>query len=56
MNHVVIPLNAFDRLEVLKKGQAAFIPLIANSGAFGVEIRRELIQGGIISLPRLKMN
>lgn len=43
MKNVIVPLNAFDRFEVLKKGQASFIRLIAESGAFGIEIRRELL-------------
>jgi sugar phosphate isomerase/epimerase len=42
MQNVIIPLNAFDRVEVLEKGQTSFIKLIAESGAYGVEIRREL--------------
>ena len=43
MRNVIVPLNAFDRFEVLKKGQTSFIRLIAESGAFGIEIRRELL-------------
>ena len=43
MQNVIVPLNAFDRFEVLKKGQTSFIRLIAESGAFGIEIRRELL-------------
>lgn len=42
MQNVIVPLNAFDRVEVLEKGQTSFIKLIASSGAFGIEIRREL--------------
>jgi sugar phosphate isomerase/epimerase len=42
MQNVIVPLNAFDRVEVLEKGQTSFIKLIAESGAYGVEIRREL--------------
>jgi sugar phosphate isomerase/epimerase len=42
MQNVIVPLNAFNRVEVLEKGQTSFIKLIADSGAFGVEIRREL--------------
>jgi len=45
MQNVVVPLNAFDRFEVLEKGQAAFIETISLSGAAGVEIRRELTTG-----------
>jgi len=43
MNNVIVPINAFDRFEVLKKGQTSFIRLIADSGAYGIEIRRELL-------------
>lgn len=42
MQNVIVPLNAFDRLEVFEKGQTSFIKHIAGSGAFGIEIRREL--------------
>jgi len=42
MQNIIVPLNAFNRVEVLEKGQISFIKLIANAGAFGVEIRREL--------------
>ncbi|MEH7072790.1 sugar phosphate isomerase/epimerase family protein [Neobacillus drentensis] len=43
MKQVIVPLNAFDKTEVLTKGQTSFIKLIAESGAFGIEIRRELL-------------
>jgi sugar phosphate isomerase/epimerase len=43
MQNVIVPLNAFNKFEVLENGQASFIRLIAQSGAFGVEIRRELL-------------
>jgi sugar phosphate isomerase/epimerase len=43
MENVIVPLNAYDRFEVLKKGQTSFIRHIAESGAFGIEIRRELL-------------
>ncbi|MDN3017961.1 sugar phosphate isomerase/epimerase [Paenibacillus sp. BSR1-1] len=43
MQNVIVPLNAFDRFKVLENGQESFIQLIAQSGAFGVEIRRELL-------------
>lgn len=43
MKNVIVPINAFDRFEVLKMGQTSFISLIAESGAFGIEIRRELL-------------
>ncbi|MEQ6376722.1 sugar phosphate isomerase/epimerase [Bacillaceae bacterium S4-13-56] len=42
MSKVIIPLNAFDSNLVLDKGQAWFVKFIAQSGAFGIEIRREL--------------
>ncbi|MFP7297060.1 sugar phosphate isomerase/epimerase family protein [Neobacillus niacini] len=54
MQKVIVPLNAFDRLEVLEKGQASFIKLIANSGAYGIEIRRELFSKQDPSLDSLK--
>lgn len=41
MKNVIVPLNAFDRFAVLENGQASYIELISQSGAFGVEIRRE---------------
>jgi sugar phosphate isomerase/epimerase len=43
MNNLIVPLNAFDRFEVLENGQASYLELISQSGAFGVEIRRELL-------------
>ncbi|WP_223594076.1 sugar phosphate isomerase/epimerase family protein [Neobacillus bataviensis] len=43
MKNVIVPLNAFDRFKVLENGQESFLQLIAQSGAFGVEIRRELL-------------
>lgn len=54
MNHVIVPLNAFDRLEVLEKGQASFIPLIAEAGAYGVEIRRELLPEQDLSFDHIR--
>ncbi|WP_419955364.1 sugar phosphate isomerase/epimerase family protein [Neobacillus niacini] len=42
MQNVIVPLNSFDRVEVLEKGQTSFIKLISESGAYGIEIRREL--------------
>lgn len=42
MNREIIPLNAFGRDEVLSKGQAWFVKHVAQSGAYGIEIRREL--------------
>jgi sugar phosphate isomerase/epimerase len=54
MKNVIVPLNAFDRFEVLKKGQTSFISLIAESGAFGIEIRRELLSDQDPSLDSIK--
>ena len=54
MNNVIVPLNAFDRFEVLEKGQVSFIQLIAEAGAFGVEIRRELLQEENPQLDQIK--
>lgn len=44
MNYVIVPLNVFPKNLVLEKGQESFFPLIAQSGAYGAEIRRELFQ------------
>ncbi|ALC82989.1 MULTISPECIES: sugar phosphate isomerase/epimerase family protein [Bacillus] len=44
MNHVIVPLNVFPKNQVIEKGQESFLPLIAQSGAYGAEIRRELFQ------------
>jgi sugar phosphate isomerase/epimerase len=54
MQNVIVPLNAFDRVEVFEKGQISFIELIAESGAFGVEIRRELFSEKELPLESLK--
>jgi sugar phosphate isomerase/epimerase len=54
MQNVIIPLNAFDRVEVLEKGQTSFIQLIAESGAYGIEIRRELFSKQDPPLDRIK--
>lgn len=54
MNNVIVPINAFDRFEVLKKGQTSFIRLIAASGAYGIEIRRELLSDQDPSLDQIK--
>lgn len=43
MKNVIVPLNAFERIEVLENGQASYVRLIAESAAFGIEIRRELL-------------
>ncbi|MCM3719017.1 sugar phosphate isomerase/epimerase family protein [Fictibacillus phosphorivorans] len=42
MRDIIVTLNSFDIEEVVKRGQDAYLPLIAQSGARGAEIRREL--------------
>ncbi|UOQ44980.1 sugar phosphate isomerase/epimerase [Halobacillus salinarum] len=54
MNKVIVPLNAFADQDVYNKGQAAFIAPIFNGGAYGVEIRRELIKNLNTELAVLK--
>jgi sugar phosphate isomerase/epimerase len=54
MQNVVVPLNAFDRFKVLEEGQEAFIESIAQSGAFGVEIRRELLSSHYQELGKIR--
>lgn len=54
MQNVIVPINAFDRNEVLEKGQTSFIKLIAESGAYGIEIRRELFSNQDPSLDCMK--
>ncbi|TDL82742.1 sugar phosphate isomerase/epimerase family protein [Peribacillus frigoritolerans] len=54
MNHVIIPLNAFDRKEVLENGQFSFISMIKESGAYGAEIRRELFTEQELPLKQLR--
>lgn len=54
MRNVIVPLNAFDRVEVLESGQTSFIKLIAESGAYGIEIRRELFSDHDPSLASMK--
>lgn len=53
MKKVLITLNSFQPEEVLKKGQSSFLPLIAQSGAYGAEIRRELFPDDPRSLKEL---
>ncbi|MFD0051280.1 sugar phosphate isomerase/epimerase family protein [Actinomycetes bacterium NPDC127524] len=43
MSNIIVPLNAFEQSDVQMLGQQAFIELIADAGADGVEIRRELL-------------
>jgi hypothetical protein len=54
MRRIIIPLNAFDMEDVMKKGQGFFISLVHDIGADGVEIRRELISGKDLPLAHLK--
>ncbi|WP_199738127.1 sugar phosphate isomerase/epimerase family protein [Falsibacillus albus] len=54
MNKVIVPLNAFHHLGVFTKGQEAFFPAIEMAGAFGVEIRRELLTNVQDELAALK--
>ena len=54
MQNVIVPLNAFNRVEVLEKGQTSFIKLLAESGAYGIEIRRELFSNQDPSLDNMK--
>ncbi|MGM0876308.1 MAG: sugar phosphate isomerase/epimerase family protein [Bacillota bacterium] len=55
MKNVIVPLNAFNRNEVLEKGQEAFIERVALSGAYGIEIRRELFPEEDMPLEEIKM-
>lgn len=54
MKNVIVPLNAFDRFQVLANGQAAFVEPIARAGAYGVEIRRELLPLENLELGHIK--
>src|SRR3954464_580049 len=54
MNNVIIPLNAFDSIEVTTNGQASFVKLIAEAGAYGIEIRRELLPAVVLPLGKIK--
>ncbi|MGX1193441.1 sugar phosphate isomerase/epimerase family protein [Metabacillus sp. SLBN-84] len=40
---IIVPMNVFDRKEVLEKGQLNFIRIAAEAGADGIEIRKELL-------------
>lgn len=50
----IIPMNAFDKDEILTKGQEYFVPTVSHSSAQGVEIRRELLSGSRLSLQNVK--
>src|SRR3954468_22528530 len=54
MKNVIVPLNAFDSLEVTTNGQSSFVKLIAEAGGFGIEIRRELLPAGDLQLDQIK--
>lgn len=54
MRKIIIPLNAFNSEDVMKQGQGAFIPWIANAGADGVEVRRELLSNHDFPLVQLQ--
>jgi len=54
MRKIIIPLNAFNSEDVMKQGQGAFIPCIAEAGANGVEIRRELLSNHDFPLIQLQ--
>src|SRR4051794_14744617 len=54
MKNVIVPLNAFDSKEVLENGQASYVELIAQAGAYGVEIRRELLPNENRQLDKIK--
>jgi sugar phosphate isomerase/epimerase len=54
MNRMVVPLNVFPTHQVEEKGQAFFLSFIAESGANGAEIRRELFQARDLSLEAVK--
>lgn len=54
MKNVIIPLNAFDSIDVTTNGQASFVKLIAEAGAFGIEIRRELLPEVVLPLGEIK--
>lgn len=54
MKNVIVPLNAFDSSEVTTNGQSSFVKLIAEAGAYGIEIRRELLPAGDHQLDQIK--
>ena len=53
MNNVFITTSAFGSETVLQKGQGYYFPIIANAGATGVEVRRELFSEKDSSLRKL---
>lgn len=54
MRKIIVPLNVFQSERVIEKGQEFFIPIISETGADGVEIRRELLTQNDYPLTRLK--
>ena len=54
MKNVIVPLNAYDSNEVAAGGQESFVKLIADAGAYGVEIRRELLPAAVLPLGKIK--
>jgi sugar phosphate isomerase/epimerase len=54
MSKVIVPLNAFNRQEVLEKGQESYISKIHEAGACGVEIRRELFPENSLPLSGIR--
>lgn len=54
MKNVIVPLNAFDTMAVLENGQASYVELIAQAGAYGVEIRREMMPDENRQLDKIK--
>jgi sugar phosphate isomerase/epimerase len=54
MKNVIVPLNAFDSSEVTTNGHSSIVKLIAEAGAYGIEIRRELLAAGDHQLEQIK--
>ncbi|MEH7095180.1 sugar phosphate isomerase/epimerase family protein [Neobacillus vireti] len=54
MKNVIVPLNAFDSIDVTTNGQESFVKLIAEAGAYGIEIRRELLPEAVLPLGKIK--
>jgi len=54
MKNVIVPLNAYDSIDVTTNGQASFVKLIAEAGAYGIEIRRELLPAVVLPLGKIK--
>ncbi|WP_163538941.1 TIM barrel protein [Gracilibacillus sp. YIM 98692] len=54
MSGVIIPLNSFPYDTVKRRGQAWFVEHVAKSGAYGVEIRRELFPEGRFPLKEIR--